>query len=164
MTFILAPLAYLFFELQIFVATIEEVAVYMSSYMAISFMVQNGLYARVRWPLISELYETAQAPYLSGVVLRTIFKPRGAKFNVTAKDEVLEEDFLSPIYRPLLVLWGITLLGVIAAWYSLASVPRRPQHPDDCGRLGGLQLHHPFGRFWARLESVVSAAWCRGLK
>lgn len=114
MTFILAPLAYLFFELQIFVATIQEVAVYMSSYMAISFMVQNGLYARVRWPLISELYETAQAPYLSGVVLRTIFRPRGAKFNVTAKDEVLEEDFLSPIYRPLLALWGITLLGVLA--------------------------------------------------
>ncbi|SUZ33071.1 Cellulose synthase catalytic subunit [UDP-forming] [Roseibaca ekhonensis] len=115
MTFILAPLAYLFFELQIFVATIEEVAVYMSSYMAISFMVQNGLYARTRWPLISELYETAQAPYLSGVVLRTIFKPRGAKFNVTAKDEVLEEDFLSPIHRPLLILWGIALLGVVAA-------------------------------------------------
>ncbi|MCC1481341.1 UDP-forming cellulose synthase catalytic subunit [Roseibaca sp. Y0-43] len=115
MTFILAPLAYLFFELQIFVATIEEVAVYMSSYMAISFMVQNGLYARVRWPLISELYETAQAPYLSGVVLRTLFKPRGAKFNVTAKDEVLEEDFLSPLYKPLLILWGIALLGVLAA-------------------------------------------------
>ena len=66
MTFILAPLAYLFFELQIFVATIEEVAVYMTGYMAISFMVQNGLYARTRWPLISEIYETAQAPYLSG--------------------------------------------------------------------------------------------------
>ncbi|NBB97549.1 MAG: UDP-forming cellulose synthase catalytic subunit [Alphaproteobacteria bacterium] len=115
MTFILAPLAYLFFELQIFVATIEEVAVYMTGYMAISFMVQNGLYARTRWPLISELYETAQAPYLSGVVLRTIFKPRGAKFNVTAKDEVLEENFLSPLYKPLLILWGVCLLGVLAA-------------------------------------------------
>jgi cellulose synthase (UDP-forming) len=85
-------LAYLFFGLQIFVATIEEVMVYMGAYMAISFMVQNALYARVRWPLMSEIYETAQAPYLAGVVLRTIFKPRGAKFNVTAKDEVLEED------------------------------------------------------------------------
>ncbi len=115
MIFILAPLAYLFFGLQIFVATIEEVMVYMGSYMAISFLVQNALYARVRWPLISELYETAQAPYLTGIVLRTIFRPRGAKFNVTAKDEVLAEDFLSPLYRPLLVLWGVTLLGVAAA-------------------------------------------------
>ena len=115
MTFILAPLAYLFFGLQIFVATIQEVMVYMGAYMAISFMVQNALYSRVRWPLISELYETAQAPYLSGVVLRTLFKPRGAKFNVTAKDEVLEEDFISPIYQPLLLVWALAGLGVVAA-------------------------------------------------
>ncbi len=115
MVFLLAPLAYLFFGLQIFVATISEVLVYMGSYMAISFMVQNALYARVRWPLMSEIYETAQAPYLSGVVLRTIFKPRGAKFNVTAKDEVLEEDYLSPMFKPLLMLWVICGLGVVAA-------------------------------------------------
>lgn len=115
MTFILAPLAYLFFGLQIFVATIEEVAVYMTSYMAVSFLVQNALYARVRWPLISEIYETAQAPYLSKAIIRTVLKPRGAKFNVTAKDEVLEEDFISPIYKPLIFLFALTLLGVIAA-------------------------------------------------
>lgn len=120
MIFIIAPLAYLFFGLQIFVATIEEVMVYMGAYMAISFMVQNALYARVRWPLVSELYETAQAPYLAGVVLKTIFKPRGAKFNVTAKDETLIEDFVTPIYKPLLFVWLLGLAGVLAAavrWY-----------------------------------------------
>ncbi|MGY6705008.1 UDP-forming cellulose synthase catalytic subunit [Roseinatronobacter sp.] len=115
MVFILAPLAYLFFGLHIFVATIEEVLVYMGAYMAISFMVQNALYARVRWPLISELYETAQAPYLSGVVIKTILKPRGAKFNVTAKDEVLIEDYISPLFKPLLFVWVLSLAGVLAA-------------------------------------------------
>lgn len=115
MVFLVAPLAYLFFGLQIFVATIEEVMVYMGSYMAISFMVQNALYARVRWPLMSELYETAQAPYLSGVVIKTLLKPRGAKFNVTAKDEVLEEDYISPMFKPLLALWVLCGLGVVAA-------------------------------------------------
>ena len=115
MVFLMAPLAYLFFGLHIFVATIEEVMVYMGAYMAISFMVQNALYARVRWPLMSELYETAQAPYLSGIVIKTLFKPRGAKFNVTAKDEVLEEDYISPMYKPLLVVWAICVAGVLAA-------------------------------------------------
>lgn len=115
MTFILAPLAYLFFGLQIFVATIQEVAVYMTSYMLVSFLVQNALYSRVRWPLISELYETAQAPYLSKAVIKTLFRPRGAKFNVTAKDEILEEDFVSPIFKPLLIVFALTLLGVVAA-------------------------------------------------
>ncbi len=123
MTFILAPLAYLFFGLQIFVATIQEVLVYMSSYMLVSFMVQNALYARVRWPLISEIYETAQAPYLSGVVLRTLVKPRGAKFNVTAKDEILNEDFVTPIFQPLLFVWVLAGLGVIAAGIRWALFP-----------------------------------------
>jgi len=115
MTFILAPLAYLFFGLQIFVATIGEVAVYMTSYMAVSFMVQNALYARVRWPLISEVYEVAQAPYLSKAIFKTIWNPRGAKFNVTAKDEVLEEDFISPMFKPLLLIFALCVLGVVAA-------------------------------------------------
>lgn len=115
LTFILAPLAYLFFGLQIFVATIQEVLVYMTSYMAVSFMVQNALYGRVRWPLISELYETAQAPYLASAIFKTFWKPRAAKFNVTAKDEVLEENYLSPIYKPLLTIWVLAGLGVIAA-------------------------------------------------
>lgn len=115
MTFILAPLAYLFFGLQIFVATIGEVAVYMTSYMAVSFMVQNALYARVRWPLISEVYEVAQAPYLSKAIFKTIWNPRGAKFNVTAKDEVLEEDFISPMFKPLIAIFALCVLGVLAA-------------------------------------------------
>ncbi|WP_461470517.1 UDP-forming cellulose synthase catalytic subunit [Pararhodobacter sp.] len=115
MTFILAPLAYLFFGLQIFVATIEEVAVYMTSYMAVNVMIQNALYKRVRWPLISEIYETAQAPYLSRAIFKTIMNPRGAKFNVTAKDEVLIEDFISPIYKPMVFIFALTLLGVVAA-------------------------------------------------
>jgi len=123
MTFILAPLAYLFFGLQIFVATIQEVAVYMTSYMAVSFMIQNALYARVRWPLISELYETAQAPYLSSAIFKTVWNPRGAKFNVTAKDEVLEEDSISPIFRPLLFIFALTLLGVIAAGIRWVAFP-----------------------------------------
>lgn len=115
LTFILAPLAYLFFGLQIFVATFQEVGVYMTSYMIVSFMVQNALYARVRWPLISEIYETAQAPYLAAAIFKTFWNPRGAKFNVTAKDEVLEEDFISPIFRPLVFIFALTLLGVVAA-------------------------------------------------
>ena len=115
MTFLLAPLAYLLFGLQIFVATLQEVAVYMTSYMAVSFLVQNALYSRVRWPLLSEVYEVAQAPYLSKAIFRAAWRPRGAKFNVTAKDEVLQENFISPLFMPLLVVFGLMVLGVLAA-------------------------------------------------
>ncbi len=119
--YLYVPLVYLFFGVEIFVATFDEVLAYMLGYLAVSFLVQNALYARFRWPLISEIYEVAQAPYLASAVLRTIIRPRGATFNVTAKDEVLDKDYISPIHWPLTILFLTMLSGVIALgirWYA----------------------------------------------
>lgn len=119
--YLYVPLVYLFFGVEIFVATFEEVLAYMLGYLAVSYMVQNALYARFRWPLISEIYEVAQAPYLARAVLRTVLRPRGATFNVTAKDETLDHDFISPIHWPLTFLFFTMLSGVIALgirWYA----------------------------------------------
>lgn len=114
LAYLVAPLTYLFFGVEIFVTTANEAAAYVLSYMAIVLLVQNAIFARQRWPLISEIYEIAQAPYLAGAILRTVLHPRAAKFNVTAKDETLAEDYISPIYRPLLTLFALTLAGVFA--------------------------------------------------
>ncbi|MDG4649219.1 UDP-forming cellulose synthase catalytic subunit [Roseibacterium sp. SDUM158017] len=121
LSFMIIPLFYLFFGLEIFVATGQEVLAYAISYLVVSFMVQNALFARVRWPLISEVYEVAQAPYLATQIFKTILRPRAAKFAVTAKDETLAEDFISPIYAPLLILFLIMAAGVAAAglrWFA----------------------------------------------
>jgi len=117
------PLVYLFFGIEIFVATFQDVMAYMLGYLAVSFMVQNGLYARFRWPLISEIYEVAQAPYLAGAVIRTVLRPRGAKFNVTAKDETLDQDFISPIHWPLTILFLSMLAGVVALGIRWVAFP-----------------------------------------
>jgi cellulose synthase (UDP-forming) len=114
MFYLLVPLVYLYFGVEIFVATIEDVLAYMIGYLVVSYLVQNALYSRTRWPLISEIYEVAQAPYLAGAVLKTLWKPRGAKFNVTAKDETLDQDYISPVHAPLTILWLVTLSGVVA--------------------------------------------------
>lgn len=114
LTYIYAPLVYLFFGIEIFVATFTDVMAYMLSYLAAAFLVQNALYKRTRWPLISEIYEVAQAPYLAKAVLKTIIRPRSASFNVTAKDETLAEDYISPIHGPLTFMWLATVAGVIA--------------------------------------------------
>lgn len=121
LSFLIIPLFYLFLGLEIFVATGEEVLAYMLSYLLVSFMVQNALFARTRWPLISEVYEVAQAPYLATQIFRTIRRPRAATFAVTAKDETLSEDYISPIYRPLLlltVLLGVGLAVAVARWIA----------------------------------------------
>ncbi|PJF07994.1 UDP-forming cellulose synthase catalytic subunit [Pseudorhodobacter sp. MZDSW-24AT] len=114
LVYLLAPLTYLFFGVEIFVSTFQDAMVYTLSYMAVSFLIQNALFARYRWPLISEVYEVAQAPYLAMAIFRTILKPRGAKFNVTAKDETLANDYISPIYAPLLVLFALMVAGMVA--------------------------------------------------
>jgi len=123
LTYLLVPLVYLFFGVEIFVATFPDVMAYMLTYLAVAFLVQNALYARFRWPLISEIYEVAQAPYLAKAVLKTMLKPRGAKFNVTAKDETLEQDYISPIHWPLTILWVAMLAGLIALGIRWAAFP-----------------------------------------
>ena len=128
LSFLVIPLFYLFFGLEIFVATGEEVLAYMVSYLLVSFLVQNALFGHLRWPLISEVYEVAQAPYLGTQILKTILRPRAAKFAVTAKDETLNEDLISPIYMPLLLLFVLLAAGLAAAaarWIcSPATAPR----------------------------------------
>ena len=119
------PLFYLFFGLEIFVASGDEVLAYAISYLVVSFMVQNALFAHVRWPLISEVYEVAQAPYLAIQIFKTILRPRAAKFAVTAKDETLAEDFISPIYLPLLLLFLLMVVGVAAGGHPLGRLPGR---------------------------------------
>lgn len=114
LVYLLAPLSYLFFGVEIFVSTFQDAMVYTLSYMAVSFLIQNAMFARYRWPLISEVYEVAQAPYLAMAIFRTILRPRGAKFNVTAKDETLAHDYISPIYGPLLILFLLMVAGVVA--------------------------------------------------
>ncbi|MCE6966944.1 cellulose synthase catalytic subunit (UDP-forming), partial [Cereibacter sphaeroides] len=115
LVFLLSPLLYLFFGLQIFVATFEEAMVYTLTYLVVSFLVQNALFSSVRWPLISEIYEVAQTPYLIRATVGALLRPRGFRFQVTAKDETVADSFLSPIYRPLLALFLLMAAGVAAA-------------------------------------------------
>lgn len=114
MVYLLAPLAYLFFGVEIFVTTFTEAVAYVLSYMAVVLLVQNSVFASYRWPLISEIYEIAQTPYLVSAILRTVLRPRNARFNVTAKDETLAEDYISPIYRPLMLLFLLSFAGIVA--------------------------------------------------
>lgn len=123
MIFMLAPLLYLFFGLEIFVATYTEVIAYMVTYVVTAFVVQNALFNKTRWPLMSELYETAQSPYLVRAIGKTFLKPRGAKFNVTAKDETLDQEFVSPIAGPLLWLFALLGAGVLMAGIRYVMFP-----------------------------------------
>ncbi|AWX93646.1 hypothetical protein DPM13_12700 [Paracoccus mutanolyticus] len=57
LVYILAPLTYLFFGVEIVVTTFQEAMSYVLSYMAVVMLVQSAIFSRYRWPLISEIYE-----------------------------------------------------------------------------------------------------------
>lgn len=109
---LLAPFAYLMFNLQIFATTGQEALSYMLGYVLVSLLAQNALFKSTRWPFQSEMYEVAQTPYLIKAVVSAVFSPRSARFNVTSKDETISETGLSELSRPLVLLTALMAVGV----------------------------------------------------
>lgn len=110
--FLVAPLFYLFFNLEIFVASGSEFLSYTLSYMAVNLMMQNYLYGSYRWPWVSELYEYAQTLYLLPALGSVLLHPTRPTFRVTAKDESVETSRLSEIAWPLFAFFVVLIIGV----------------------------------------------------
>ncbi|WP_181706972.1 UDP-forming cellulose synthase catalytic subunit [Chthonobacter rhizosphaerae] len=125
--FLIAPLLFLFLDMQIYKATLEEFFAYTVIYMGALLLMQSHLYGRVRWPLISELYEYVQSVRLFPAVWTVIFNPRRPKFNVTDKGISVEKNYLSELSLPYYVIFGVLLLGLVV------TIGRYVTEPDTRG-------------------------------
>ena len=123
LAFLLAPLFYLFFGLEIYQASAAEFIGYTMTYMIATLMVQNFLYGNVRWPLISELYEYVQSLFTARAILKVFINPRAPTFNVTAKGETLSQHYVSPLFKPFLIVFLLLLAGLIAAIWRYHAYP-----------------------------------------
>jgi cellulose synthase (UDP-forming) len=112
--FLISPLCYLFFSMEIFTASGGEFLAYTSTYMMVNLMMQNYLYGRYRWPWISDLYEYIQTIYLLPSLLSVIANPSKPTFKVTAKNEDMRQSQVSELGAPYFIVFGILLLGVVA--------------------------------------------------
>jgi len=121
--FLLAPLCYLFFDLEIFTASGGEFMAYTLSYMVVNLMMQNYLYGAFRWPWISELYEYVQTIHLLPAVISVILNPRKPTFKVTAKDESIARSRLSEIATPFFVIFGVLVIAVGVTVYRIYAEP-----------------------------------------
>ncbi|MFE1600452.1 UDP-forming cellulose synthase catalytic subunit [Methylobacterium sp. ID0610] len=118
--FIFAPLLHIFFDLKIFVASVDESIAYTATYIVINLMMQNYVYGKFRWPLISELYEYVQGVFLCKAIASVLVSPRKPTFNVTRKGVSLEHDHLSPLALPFFAIYALLLVGCgVAAWRYL---------------------------------------------
>ena len=123
--FLVAPLFYLFFGLQIFTASGGEFLAYTATYFVVNLMMQNYLFGSYRWPWISDLYEYVQTVHLLPAVVSVILNPRSPTFKVTAKDESILHDRLSEISRPFFIIFAILLVGLAVTAYRVVNEPYR---------------------------------------
>lgn len=123
LTFLFAPLAYLFFSLQIFNASGAEFAAYTMTYMLINMLLQNYMYSRVRWPFISELYETIQSVYLIRALGGVVLNPTKPTFKVTAKGETTTESRISELGWPFYIIFFILTFAMLVTIWRVWTQP-----------------------------------------
>ncbi|BBE72477.1 cellulose synthase catalytic subunit [UDP-forming] [Pleomorphomonas sp. SM30] len=123
LTFIFAPMLYIFLSMQIFEASIDEFVAYTMIYMAANLMMQNYLYGDVRWPWVSELYEYVQSLYLAGAIASVVANPRKPTFNVTAKGLVTDEKRLSELAMPYFLMFALLVVAETVAIWRLLHEP-----------------------------------------
>ncbi|WP_062203025.1 UDP-forming cellulose synthase catalytic subunit [Aureimonas sp. AU12] len=123
MIFMVAPLLFIFFNLKIYDVSTEEFFAYTLTYLAISSLIRNYLYGRVRWPWMSELYEYVQSVYLFRAIISVILNPRKPTFNVTSKGDTLQDDRLSEIALPYFAIFAVLLGAMGYAIYRYQTEP-----------------------------------------
>ncbi|MBN4066390.1 UDP-forming cellulose synthase catalytic subunit [Ahrensia sp. AH-315-G08] len=114
LTFMIAPALYVYFDLQIYNASLQEFIAYTMFFLISNVLVQNKIYGQVRWPWISELYEYVQSLYLAKAIVSVVLNPRAPSFVVTAKGETLDESHLSPMAWPYFLMFGF--LALTTGW------------------------------------------------
>ncbi|RME85096.1 MAG: glycosyltransferase, partial [Zetaproteobacteria bacterium] len=110
--FLTMPVISLLFGVKIFAVPPLEILLYLVPHLAAIFIVGNALYGRVRWPFVSEIYETLLAFFLPRHVIAVWFRPRKAAFQVTPKGEVLEQDRSAKMSVPVFVF---VLVQIVAS-------------------------------------------------
>ena len=119
--FVLSPLMYIFFDMEIFMASTSEFVVYTAPYIAAVVLLQAFFYGRYRWPWMSEIYEYVQSIHLVKSVLGTFIAPRKPTFNVTPKGFVLDEEKLSSMAAPYFLIFFVLVAALIMAVWRIAS-------------------------------------------
>ncbi|MTH99567.1 UDP-forming cellulose synthase catalytic subunit [Roseibium sp. RKSG952] len=123
LTFMIAPLLFLIFNMNIYVASPQEFIAYTIIYIAAVVAVQAKVYGRLRWPWISELYEYIQSVYLASAIFSVMLNPRRPKFAVTAKGETLEKDHLSGLALPYILFFAAMVIGTALFVWRLFTDP-----------------------------------------
>ena len=118
LVFLTAPLAYLFFNAQIFHASGLMIMAYALPHIFHASLTNSTIQGRFRHSFWNEVYETVLAWYIMGPVLMALVNPKFGGFNVTTKGGIIDEKFFDwKLARPYIILLTLNMAGLI---YGLA--------------------------------------------
>jgi cellulose synthase (UDP-forming) len=126
--FIVAPFFYIFFGLKIFEARVNEFMVFVLPHIFVLLTLTNHMTGSTRWPFLSDLYETLMAPYLVKPVLSAIWNPKNPKFNVTPKNESVDQAHVSSAAGPLVLMTLLILAAEIVGIIRYFQFPLEREH------------------------------------
>ena len=115
LVFLTAPLAFLFFDAQIFHAAGLMITAYALPHIFHASLTNSTIQGRFRHSFWNEVYETVLAWYIMGPVLVALVNPKRGGFNVTNKGGIIDEKFFDwKLARPYIVLLTLSMAGL--AW------------------------------------------------
>ena len=121
--FLIAPAVFLIFGLQIYNARPKEILVFAAPHVIAIVLVSEVLFGRVRWILVSELYEMMQSVFGFLTLTQVLLHPRRAAWRVTPKAESLAEDVISPLAAPFYALSFVMFFALAAGVHRLLYEP-----------------------------------------
>jgi cellulose synthase (UDP-forming) len=139
---LLAPPAYILFDVNLCDATPEALITYAAPSLVGALISTQYFYGRVRWPFISQIYEVIQSVYVLPSIAQVLRRPRSPSFKVTPKGEVLDKDFLSSLSKP---FYFFLLLNLVTLF---AGIDRYMDEPGSRGTI-------TFVGLWALLDCVL---------
>lgn len=121
--FLLMPLTYLIFGLQIYHASLLEIVAYTIPHVIATYQLSTLLFGRTRWPLVSELYEILQCTFTLKALVRVFRNPNAPSFVVTPKGENLVQQYISPLANIFYGLIVLVVTGIILGLHKLTTEP-----------------------------------------
>ena len=121
LVFLLAPSLYLLFGFALYDAPVHEVLLYGVPHLIAFVLYFNVFFGRVRWFLVSEMYETLQSMFSIRTIFKVLLHPQNGKFNVTPKDENIDEEFMTPLAAPYFILITMIILSVAVGLFRMFS-------------------------------------------
>jgi len=118
------PPLFLLFGFNVAVTTPQELVLYAAPYYLAAILNAQYFYGRVRWPFISQVYETAQTVFLLAGIGSVLRHPRAPTFKVTPKGEVLDRDFISSLSWPFYWLLGLALVSLVVGVWRMWTQPQ----------------------------------------